>query len=188
MNIKVTYAVTSMALVAALGGCGNAAAGPSTGGGSISPATPAASPSGGDNLLAGDPAVKACELVPKSDLETLLGETFSDGVPGPGNCKTYSDDGSGGIVYISVGDWTTFRSAAQANHPGPLAGLGDEALKADDNALYVRVGARGLFVQFTAASEKDPGRLLARGKSVADSLVSRLRAGPVAGGTATPVP
>ncbi|MGI8610081.1 MAG: hypothetical protein ACR2MY_12820 [Candidatus Dormibacteria bacterium] len=193
MRTPVSNTVLGLVLAAALSGCGNPTAGTPGGGASTGtgtgPASPAAASSGGDNLIAGDPAVKACELLPKSQLESLLGETFSDGVPGPGNCKVYSDDGSGGTVYIAVGDWTAFKSAAQPKHPAPLAGTGDEALKADDNALFVRVGTRGLMLQFTAASEKDPDRLLAKGRGVAESLVNQLRTGSTGTQpTATPVP
>lgn len=177
MNVRVTNTIIGLAFAVVIGGCGASTAGSSRGGAGQQPASAGSAPSGGDAVIAGDPAVKACELVPKSELETLLGETFSDGVPGPGNCKTYSDDGSGGTIYVSVGEWTTFKAAAEADHPGPLPGLGDEALKAADNALYVRVGTRGVFVQFKAASETDPDRLLAKGRSVAERLVSRLRAG-----------
>ena len=178
---------SGLCIGAVLSGCGTPAPAPASGGAAIvaTPTSPAGgsvtaaspTPPAGDLLLAGDPSVMACQLVPKADLEMLLGETFSDGVPGPGNCKIYSDDGSGGVVYISVGDWTTFKAAAQANHPAPLAGLGDEALRTPENALYTRVGLRGIFVQFTATIEKDPVQLLAKGRSVADRLVGHFRGG-----------
>lgn len=174
-------AVIGLALVATLGACGGSTATP--GQATISGGTPTASPSAGDSLLIGDPAVKACELVPKTEFETLLGETLSDGIAGTGNCKLYSDDGSGGILYISVGAWTTFKAAAQTLHATPLPGLGDEALRTDDNGMYVRVGMQGLYVRFIAENEKDPGRLQTKGKSAADRLVTSLRAGttPFAG-------
>lgn len=181
---------TSMALL--LGACGSAStpAATSAPGGAVASAPTAA---GATSQAASPPVVAGstgpggggiadpCSLLTQADVDAAVGQPLGQGKSTVAHLDcAWSSSDFGANVYLTVGDWTTVKSAASANGGAPtaVAGLGDEAWTASGNngsLVYARRGSNGLLLiidgpQIDASSDHG----VAQEKVLAAAILDRL--------------
>lgn len=181
---------TSMALL--LGACGSAStpAATSAPGGAVASAptavgatSQAASPPvvAGSTGPGGGGIADPCSLLTQADVDAAVGQPLGQGKSTVAHLDcAWSSSDFGANVYLTVGDWTTVKSAASANGGAPtaVAGLGDEAWTASGNngsLVYARRGSNGLLLiidgpQIDASSDHG----VAQEKVLAAAILDRL--------------
>lgn len=160
---------TGMALLLSACGAASASAPTSAPGGSVAaPPTASVAPAPTAGAAASQPASPPvvagstgpggggigdpCSLLTQAEVDAAVGQPLGQGKSTIAHLDcAWSSSDFGANVYLTVGDWTSVKSAASANGgaPAAIAGLGDEAATASGNngsLVYVRKGTNGFLL------------------------------------------